>query len=150
MQAYALTVDTIKAWAVRKNLPMLENAKLGQLALAHPNNKQIVIRFIPRPERNLMTLAVPLPWEITDEQVPRLLEAISLSNSSTFAGAWTFNHAKREVYFRITVPTIGTGYTDQSVDFLVTIMFGTVDNIGPKLLKVIQGDAPPASILATT
>lgn len=147
MQAYALTLDTIKAWGVRKNLPLLENKELGQLALQHPKNKGLVVRFIPRPERNLLTIALPLPFQVTEEQMPNFLKGLSLANSSTFAGSWVLNHSKGETYFRITLPTVGTGYTDQSLDFLVSITFGSVDKLGPRLLKIAHEGADPRSVL---
>ena len=147
MQAFALTADTIKAWAQRKQLPLLENKQIGQLALPHPKVKGFAIRFIPRPDRNMLTMAMPVPVTATDEHRAALLHGLSLATSSTIAGSWVHNHSKNETYFRVTVPTIGTGYTDQSLDFLVTIIFGTVDKIGPRLKAIAEGTAPPESVL---
>ncbi len=148
MQAFALTPDAIKAWGQRKNVRILENAQLKQLALPHPNNPDTHIRFIPRPDRNLLTMAVPLKFEVPEDRVAPFCEALSLANSSTFAGAWTYNHQRNEPYFRITVPTIGTGYTDASLEFLVRVMFGSVDGMGPKLMKVALEGADPKSVIA--
>lgn len=149
MQAFALTADTIKAWAQRKQLPLLENKAIGQLALPHPKVEGLAVRFIPRPDRNMLTLAMPVPIAVDDAHRDALLRGISLANSSTFAGSWVHNHGKNETYFRLTVPTIGTGYTDQALDFMVTVMFGTVDKLGPKLKAIAEGQAPPESVLDT-
>ncbi|MEZ4317645.1 MAG: hypothetical protein R3F61_09070 [Myxococcota bacterium] len=147
MEVFALTPQGLLAWAQRKNLRLLENKELGQLALPRPQDPNQALRFIPRPERNLLTLALPLLFTVPQDRIPAFCVALSLANSATFAGSWTLNHARGEPYFRITVPTVGTGYTDQSLDFLVGVVFSSGDRVGPNLMKIALEGADPKTVL---
>lgn len=147
MQVFALTHDAIRGWAERKSLRLLENKELGQIALPRPQDPNQAIRFIAMPDRNLMTFALPLLFAVPQDRYPAFTQAISLANSATFAGAWVLNHTRGEAYFRITMPTVATGYTDASLDFLASLMFGTADRVGPKLMKVALEGAEPKTVL---
>ncbi|MCB9679379.1 MAG: hypothetical protein H6737_30015 [Alphaproteobacteria bacterium] len=147
MQVFALTPEGILGWAQRKNVRLLENKELGQLALQRPGDPQQNLRFIPRPDRNLMTFALPLLFTVPEDRIPAFCVALSLANSATFAGCWTLNHQRGEPYFRLTVPSAGTGWTDTALDFTVGLMFSSGDRVGPNLMKIALEGADPATVL---
>jgi hypothetical protein len=150
VESFALDIPGISSWCQRKGVKFLVNEKLGQIALPRPVDPNQAIRFIPRPDRKLITMALPLNFRVPDERMEAYATACSLANSSTFMGAWVLNHAKGEPYFRLTLPTGGLSVTDETVEFLVRLVFGTVDGMAPRLRQVALEGAAPETVLPPT
>lgn len=149
MELFALTLDGMKAWCERKKLRYMVNEQLGQLAIPRPVDPPQAIRVIPRPERGMMTFAVPLPFAVPKDRHVAMDQALALVNSASYMGAWVLNHQRDEAYFRVTVPTRGVGYEDGAVEYLLQIVIGSVDRITPGLRAVALEGAPPERILAS-
>ena len=95
----------------------------------------------------MFTLALPLLWSPPEGRYPQMDAAIGLLNASTYMGAWILNHARGEVYFRVTLPMNGLQIDDDGLLNLVRIVFGTVDSVSGPLRAVALEGADPSSVL---
>ena len=123
--AFALSLDAMKAWCDRNEVTFLFNERLQQLAIPTPLGPEVMVRVVPRPSRRMMTFALVLPLRVPDARQAELARACALANSSTFMGAWVLNSGNGELYFRLTVPTGGVSYEDEGLRFLLQVVIGT-------------------------
>ncbi len=144
---FELGLDAIKQWCDANEVTYLENAELGQLAIPTPIGQQFAIRIIPRPERQMMTFALPLPVRIAPALRPEIARAAGLANSATFMGAWVLNHGKGELYFRITLPSDGVRYSGDALKRLLQIVAMSVRTLLPAWQQIIEHGAPADVIL---
>jgi len=124
MDSYELSLDAIRGWCDRAGFRYLYNEKLGQLALPRDQG-QPPIRVVPQPERKMLTLAVVLPFAVPEDRFDAVARAATLANSSSFMGSWVLNSQKGDLYFRVTLPTLGVRYDDQSLRFVINVVVGT-------------------------
>ena len=142
MSSFELTLDNIKSWCERNSIPFAINEELGQLAILRIYGRQIPIRFIPHDDRNMLTMAVVAPFKVPEASYPEVSSAIRLANSGTFMGAWMLHSKKGELYFRLTLPTVGLTITEDTLKFLLQVLLGTVQSVAPALQKVaLEGAA---------
>lgn len=147
-EGFALSLDALRAWCDRNNITYLFNERLQQIGVPTPLGREYVLRAIPRPSRGMMTLALVLPFPVSDERADAIARAVGLANSSTFMGAWVYNQGQRELYFRVTVPVEGVLYDDAAVRFLLQVVIGTVKGLAPRLRAIAEENAPWESVLA--
>ena len=141
MDGYALNLDSAKAWCERNNIHYLYSEALKQIAIPRGKDQRWMIRIIPRTDRKMCTLVMPIPLEVPKDRYEVVREAITLANSTVFMGAWVLNSSKGELYFRVTVPTEEVLYSDQSMRFLVQVVIGTVERMSEGLRKIVQEGA---------
>ena len=58
---FELSLESVKAWCERNEFNFMINEELGQLGIPTPLGKNFLIRVIPREDRGMLTLALPLP-----------------------------------------------------------------------------------------
>jgi hypothetical protein len=148
METWHLSLPAVRAWCERNQIRCLVNEKLGQIAIPRPLEPDMALRFIPRPERGMMTVAFPMPFVVPTDRQPEMREALSLANSSSFMGAWVLNGGKGEVYFRVTLPTEGVLYTDDGLRFVLQVVIGSAEGLVGRLRRVAAGEAAAASVIA--
>lgn len=136
MDSFPLSLENIKKWCEANNVPFAINEQLGQLAILRIYGRQIPIRFIPHDDRNMLTMAVVAPFKVPESSFEQVSNAIRLANSGTFMGAWMLHSKKGELYFRLTLPTLGLTITEETLKFLIQILLGTVQSVAPSLQKV--------------
>ncbi|MBT3218069.1 MAG: hypothetical protein HN348_03180 [Proteobacteria bacterium] len=146
MDGYALNLDSAKAWCERNNIPYLFSEALNQIAIPRGKDQRWMIRIIPRADRKMCTMVMPIPLKVPQDRYDVVREAITLANSTIFMGAWVLNSSKGEVYFRVTVPTEEVLYSDNSMRFLLQVIIGTVERMGEGLRKIVQEGADVSAI----
>lgn len=135
-EGFALSLDAVQAWCDRNSITYLKNDRLQQLAIPTPLGREYAVRVIPRPSRGMMTFALGLPLAVPAERAEAVARAVDLANGSSFMGAWVLVQSKGELYFRVTVPTDGVSYEDRAVRFLLQVVIGSVQGLGPRLRAV--------------
>ena len=147
MDGFVLDLAAVRDWCDRHNVPYIYNSELQQIALPRPSDRRFAIRVIPRPERKMVSFAMPLPLVVPQERFDDTQKAMAIANSATVMGAWVLNHVKGEAYFRVTVPAVGVLYDDDSLRYLLQVVIGTVEAVAEKLRLIIQEGAAPESVL---
>ena len=144
---FELGLEAIKAWCERNQFTYATHDELGQLAIPTPIGKSFAIRVIPRPERDMVTFALPLPVRIAPALRSEIARAVALANSATFMGAWVLHHGKGELYFRVTVQSRGVAFTDEALKRLLQIVAMSVQTLLPAWRRIIEQGAPAEAIL---
>lgn len=96
------------------------------------------MRWIPRPERSLCTLALQAAFEVEPAAVPRFEHALAEANAQIVVGAWVLEPSG-QVFFRLAVPTRGILYDDAALDQLVSLVLQVVDGQSAALLQAATG-----------
>lgn len=96
------------------------------------------MRWIPRPERALCTLALQAPFLVAPDARERVEHALALANDAIHQGAWVLE-STGQLFFRLAVPTRGVVYGDASLDQLVANVLQVMDVQGPRLLRIATG-----------
>ena len=146
-KSFKLSLKTLKTFCDRNEIQYLENEQLGQIGIPTPLGQGIMIRVIPQEERNMVTLALPIPLQVPPNLIQEVARATSLANSGLFMGAWVLNHAKGELYFRISLPVQGVSFNDEALLFSLNVIVGTVRGVGDAFLNIIREGAPAESIM---
>lgn len=144
---FELGLEAIKAWCQRNEFNFLTNDELGQLGIPTPLGQNFIIRVIPRAEREMLTLALPLPVVVAPALRSEIVRAVGLANSATFMGAWVLNHGKGEIYFRITLPTKGVAFDDEAFKRLLQIVVVSVQGLLPAWKQILEQGAPAEVVL---
>lgn len=135
----ALNLETLAQWCVRQKLSYLVQEQ-AQMVVIPRGPGEAPLRAIHRPERHMLTWLIALPFQVPDAQRAEVARAVTLLNSSSYMGAWVLNQASGELYFRVTVPTHETTWTDDGLMFVVRVVLGTVDALAPSLKAVAAGE----------
>ncbi len=146
-KSFKLGLEQLKSFCDRNDVQYLENEKLGQLGIPTPLGQGIMIRIIPHTDRNMLTLALPIPIQVAPGLIQEVARATSLANSGLFMGAWVLNHAKGELYFRISLPLKGVSFDDEAMLFALNVIVGTVRGVGDAFLNIIREGAPAETIV---
>ena len=144
---FPLAPEAIKAWCDRNNIQFIVNEDLGQLGIPLPLGKGYLLRVLPRPDRHMMTLVVPLPVKVPPALINEVSKATALANSATFMGAWVLNHGKGEIYFRVTLPTRGVMYDDEGFKWVLDVMVMSLRSVVPALGRILREGAPASTVL---
>ncbi len=144
---FELGLEAIKAWCDRNDFKYLTNDELGQLGIPTPLGSNFVIRVIPRDERQMITLALPLPVRVAPALRSEINKAVALANSATFMGAWVLNQGKGEIYFRVTLPTLGAEMNDDGFKRILQIIVVSVQGLLPAWKQILEAGAPAEVIL---
>lgn len=144
---FTLNLDSLRAWCDRNSVTYLFNEQLGQLGIPTPLGKDFLLRVVPRSDRGMLTLALPLPMVVPPALLHEVARATALANSGTFMGAWVLNHGRGELYFRVTVPVDGAQYEDRAVLFLMNVVIGTVRGVAPAFRRIVVDGAPAESVM---
>jgi len=129
-------VNNVAAWCQRKGLAFFVSETNGYLHLPHPANQDWSIRVIPREDRNMISFGLVVPFEIPADRFEEIERTISYLNSRTFMGAWVLNHGSNSLYFRVTLPSGDSLYSDEGLLFVIQVIFGTSNASGQVLQKV--------------
>ena len=144
---FALSKDAIQAWCDRNEITYHHNEELQQLGIPLPLGQGVMLRVIDRPDRNMLTLAVPLPTRIPPALIQEISKATALANSATFMGAWVLNHSKGELYFRITLPTSGVEYSDPGFKWVLDVMVQSMRSVIPSFVSILNGQGTAEQVL---
>lgn len=145
MDGFALTLDGIKGWCDRKGIKWLYNEQLKQLAIPRKPN-EVAIRVVPRPERNMVTFALIVPAKVPADRHDEVTKACAILNAQSFMGAWVATAAQGELYFRITMPIESAAWNDQGFEWLMSLLIGTFDQVGPALYRIATQGASAETI----
>lgn len=148
MPGFVLTFDNLKSFCERQKFQFLVNSELEQLAVLYKIlGKDAPLILIPRLERNMVTLALALPFRVPVERHSQLSEALARLNASSYMGAWVLNFDKGEIYFRVTLPALDNEYTDQGLFFAARIVVSSAEAMAQRLADVVAGTLAPRDIL---
>ena len=150
MSSFALSYTSVKAWAERLRLPFRASEEAGQIAVrCRLLDSDVPLLFIPRPERDMLTVAITLPFVVKSERFAAVTTALSTLNVRSYMGAWILNPERGEVYFRITLPANEVEYGDEALRFVASIVVSSADAMAKALFAVAQQGAPPDVIAQT-
>jgi hypothetical protein len=147
MDGFPLTADGIKGWCDRRQLRYEVNEQLGQMRIPR-RPEQVPIRIVPRPERSMVTLALPVPVKVPPDRLGEVERAIAIANAQSFMGCWVATESQGELYFRITLPAEGALWSDKGFEFVIQVLVGTFDEVGPALFKVATQGASAETLRA--
>lgn len=140
MSRYPLSFENLQAFCDRQSLRYKANVERGQLAVLYRLlGRDAPLYIITRPERSMVTLALPLPLRVPEDRVPYVGEAVTRLNSAAYMGTWVLNVETREVYFRVTLPSLDVEYGDGSLLFAARLVVSTVEGASKGLEQVLQG-----------
>ena len=92
MGSFSLSYSTVKSWAERLKLPFRASDEAGQIAVhCRLLDSDVPLLFIPRPERDMLTVAVTLPFVVKTERFAAVMAALSTLNVRSYMGAWILN-----------------------------------------------------------
>ena len=138
MQPYALNLETLAQWCVRQKLNYLVQEQAAMVVIPR-GPSEAPVRAIYRGDRSMLSWIIGLPLIVPEDRRAELARAVTLLNSGSFMGAWVLNQQNGELYFRITVPTHQTTWTDDAVMYVVRVLMGTADAAAPVLAAVVAG-----------
>lgn len=142
MPHYPLTFENLTSFCDRQSLRYKLNMELKQLALQYRLlDREAPLYIVTRPERSMVTLAMPLPFAVPAERLPFIGEAVTRLNSATFMGTWILNVETGEVYFRVTLPSRDAEYGDHCLLFVLRLVVSTVERAAKGLHQIAFGDA---------
>lgn len=142
-----LSLQTIVAWLKSNDARHALDEKNGVLFVLRDDAEEPHLRILDRSERGMLTWAIVLPFEIPSERQMHVCVALNLINSASFMGAWILNTQKREVYFRVTVPIVGTAWDGEALAYMVQLMLSTTGQLREPIRKVALEGADPRAVL---
>jgi len=144
MGSFSLSYNTVKAWAERLRLPFRANDEAGQIAVrCRLLDSDVPLLFIPRPERDMLTVAITLPFVAPTERFAPLSTALATLNVRSYMGAWILNPERGEVYFRVTLPTLETGFSDDALRFVARVVLSSAEAMAQPLFAISHEGASP-------
>ncbi len=150
MGSFSLSYNTVKAWAERLRLPFRANDEAAQIAVrCRLLDSDVPLLFIPRPERDMLTVAITLPFVAPTERYPALTTALATLNVRSYMGAWILNPERGEVYFRVTLPTVETTFSDEALRFVARVVLSSAEAMAQPLFA-ISHEGASADIVAKT
>lgn len=146
---FPLDLEAFVGFCERNAISYVVNDALQQVSVPRPDAEGWAVRFVPRPERSMATIAYPLPGRIPADRLPELARAANLLNARTYLGAWVVNADAAELYFRQSVGTEGVLFDDHGVRQLLQTVIGSVEVCLQRWEQVLEG-APAEAILGAT
>lgn len=144
MNSFLLSYRTVKAWAERLKLPFRANEETGQIAVrCRLLDSDVPLLFVPRPEREMLTVAITLPFTVDNERFSPIEVALSSLNVRSYMGAWILNQEQGEVYFRVTLPTLETEFSDEALRFVARVVLGSAEAMAAPLREIAKAGADP-------
>ncbi len=135
----AVGLDAVKQWCTANEFSYQEGASEHQIMIVQDPKHEVPIHVVGFDDRDLLTFAMFLPMIIPELRLNSVRLAISALNSDTFLGAWALKPETGEVFFRVTLPTLGFSMGEGALDFLFGILVGTVSSSADGLHQVAQG-----------
>ena len=139
MEAAAVGLDAVKQWCTANEFAYQEGANEHQILIVQDPQHDVPIHVLGFEDRELLTFAMFLPIVIPELRLDAVRLATSALNSDTFLGAWALKPETGEVFFRVTLPTLGFSMGEGALDFLFGILLGTVSSSADGLHQVAQG-----------
>ncbi len=150
MSSFSLSYSTVKAWAERLKLPFRASDEAGQIAVrCRLLDSDVPLLFIPRPERDMLTVAITLPFVAKTERFAALTTALATLNVRSYMGAWILNPERGEVYFRVTLPTVDTAFSDDSLRFVARVVLSSAEAMAQPLYAIAHEGASPDIVAKT-
>ncbi|HMU38862.1 MAG TPA: YbjN domain-containing protein [Pseudomonadota bacterium] len=144
MNSFSLSYRTVKAWAERLKLPFRANDDAGQIAVrCRLLENDVPLLFVPRPERDMLTVAITLPFVVKTDRFDAITTALSTLNVRSYMGAWILNPERGEVYFRVTLPTLETEFTDDALRFVARVVLSSAEAMAQPLYSIALDEANP-------
>ena len=144
---YPLTYEDLLAFCARQDLRHRGNDERGQVAILYQIlQRDAPLYLITRPERGMLSVVLGLPFAIPPERRPYIGEALTRLNASAYMGTWVMNIATGEVYFRVTLPTLGVQVQDQTLLFVLRLVVSTVESMAPALRRITDEDISAADL----
>lgn len=141
VDTFPLDTPALLAFCERQQSPDKHNDETGQIALHHRIlDSDSPIDIIPYLSRRMVSLILALPFRVPPARLPFLGEATTRLNSASYMGTWVMNVETGEIYFRVTLPSIGAAYGDEALLFVARLVASTVENAARGLQRVAFED----------
>ncbi|MGM0578621.1 MAG: YbjN domain-containing protein [Myxococcota bacterium] len=137
--AFPLTLESVEAWCERMGLVCGRTEDGGQVVIPRPGEGAIPIRIIDRPDRQMTTFGMVMPWEVPEDRMDAVSRAVADANASMFMGAWVLNTDSGQLYYRVTVPAGPVLYTDEGLKHVVELLVGTALHSHDELRGIAVG-----------
>ncbi len=145
---FVLTYDHLKAWCARQNYEFRANDELGQLAINYALLGQAApLLILPQLARGMVMLLMRQPYIVPPDRRDAVRVGVNRLNLTSLMGAWAINPDTGEVIFRLTVPSLDIGYTDQGLLHAARIVVGTSEKAAPPLKAIALDGADPDAAL---
>ena len=119
-----LNLDTIQELLERLGLHYERPAGHNMLIIKRPQNPNRALRIMASADGSIVSLAIIGEFKIPQDRVVEVSCAIAIANGLIDMGAWCFNYAESELYYRITVPAQNNSWTEESIRHLMEMALG--------------------------
>lgn len=148
MPHFMLTPENLARFCERQSF-QFQQAPGGPIAVLYQLLGQPApLQLIPWPERNMLTLAMTLPFTVPPERQAAVGEALTTLNAMSFMGAWVLNTDKGELYFRDTLPVLDNQYSDEGLLFVAKVVVSTAERLAPALYRIAREGGAPELVIA--
>jgi hypothetical protein len=146
MPHFMLTPENLAHFCERQNF-QFQQTEQGQIAVLYQIMGQpSPLQMLPWPDRNMVTLAVTLPFTVPNERFSAVSEALTAANSMSFMGTWVLNTDNGQIYFRDTLATLDNQYSDDGLLFVARIVVSSAERLAPLFYRVAIEGAPASSV----
>lgn len=148
-ERFLLSFENVKAWCQRNKYEFSENAELGQLAIHYLLlAERAPLMIIPHTNRGMVMFVMKQPFTVPAERRAAITDAAGILNAIQLMGAWALNRDTGELFFRVTLPALDTGYTDQVLLHVSRIVVGTSEMAAAALRSIALEGAEPVKTIA--
>jgi hypothetical protein len=91
----------------------------------------------------MLTVAITLPFVVKTDRFDAITTALSTLNVRSYMGAWILNPERGEVYFRVTLPTLETEFTDDALRFVARVVLSSAEAMAQPLYSIALDEANP-------
>ena len=148
MPESVLPPQGVIAWAAAQGCSCQQNPSFpGQLLLNNIKGTSIPVRMAFLADRGLVWLQIELVEVVPQARHGAIREAVTRLNSTLFLGAWSFLSSSGKLIFKVTLPTQDVVYGPQSLESVLQLMIGTVQQTARRLGAVAFQGGEPSSVI---
>lgn len=141
VESYDLSLEAIADWCIRsggRTAHGTEQPEILVMVGLFGQKLPVRVRALPSP---LITLAIVAPFQVPAENLEETRRAAAVANQLIHMGTWIVLDTG-ELFFRVTLPTLGVKVDDRTLTEVVRLVIGTVAAAAPAFHAVANEGAP--------
>lgn len=95
--------------------------------------------FLIRPDKQLVTMFSPLPFNIAEDKRVDAAIAVAIANYGLVNGTFDYDLSDGEIRFRIVAPFMDSTLSASVFEYMIRLLFNTVDNYNDRFLMLSKG-----------